>query len=569
MGLITDHAYLLPNPDAFLPIWAGCRGSVKVDLGRDTDRGGAALRSRIRAYTPVMTIVGDEIEARQWTYLNAIHAAVGGARDAAKAPLERLGMSEGQIKHLERSCKPSRFLRLVWLYDIAVDHMLPGGTEFGPCDRLYSFTRWEDRAFRLRLPRAVAEAVDLGLSARVYPTRWGGEPLRAVVMGRSQLGDGQQMWVTLKLARRPTFPDEERCRIEILAPRLAQDYPPPVEQVVAQDDPGYRDRWGLTAEDRAGMRQRGRGGGLFARPEYKRERALQAAEEAERRRTASPLALMKPAVKSRLGDTGLSRLELSEAEWKAAGIRTTKRRTMTVTPEIIVDVRIGHDAVALKLDADFAASAAMRVVEAMAAAEPDGEGDASSPPVLFASCLLPSGVAETVMSGGWLELAFTPAMGERYRERGPLVAARCEIDGERRVRLGLALPAGAVRVEGTMKVHGAVLADPDGAREVLAVPRSCVRRLPDQAADGPPEGVILVHVGERALAPVRVRLGLMGREVVEIDTAVPLRAEEAIVYDLGGFDDAVFLFRAGQKQAAGAADRLRYRANLNRTDRRQ
>lgn len=277
---------------------------------------------------------------------------------------------------------------------------------------------------------------------------------------------------------------------------------------------------------------------------------------------------MKPAAKSRLGDTGLPRLELSEAEWKAAGIRTTKRRTMTVTPEITVDVWIGHDAVALKLDADFAASAARRVVEAMAAAEPGGEGNASSPPVLFASCLLPSGVAETVMSGDWLELAFTPAMGERHRERGPVVAARCEIDGERRVRLGLALQAGAVCVEGTMKVHGAVLANPNGAREVLAVPRSCVRRLPDQAADRP-EGVILVHVGERALAPVRVRLGLVGREVVEIETAVPLRAEEAIVYDLGGLDDAVFLFRAGQKQAAGAADRLRYRANLKRADRRQ
>ncbi|WP_186384046.1 hypothetical protein [Methylobacterium dankookense] len=568
MGIITDHAYLLPDPDAFLPMQASCRGSVKVDLERDADRGGAALRTRVRASTPVMTIVGEEIEARQAAYLDRVQALLGDARDAAKAPLQRLGMSDRQIERLERRGTPSRFLNLTWPCDIAVDDVLPGGTEFGPGDRLYSFTRWEDRAFRLQLPRAVAEALDLRTPARVIPTRWGGEPLRAVVVGRSELGDGQQMWVTLKLAGRPTFPDEERCRIEIHAPRLTQGYPPPVEEVVAQDDSGYRDRWGLTAEERAGMRQRGRGGGLFARPAYKRERALEAAEEAERRRTAPPLALMKPAAKSRLGDTGLPRLELSEAEWKAAGIRTTKRRTMTVTPEITVDVRIGHDAVALKLDADFAASAARRVVEAMAAAEPGGEGDASSPPVLFASCLLPSGVAETVMSGDWLELAFIPAMGERHRERGPVVAARCEIDGERRVRLGLALLAGAVRVEGTMKVHGAVLADPDGAREVLAVPRSCVRRLPDQTADGP-EGVILVHVGERALAPVRVRLGLMGREVVEIETAVPLRAEEAIVYDLGGLDDAVFLFRAGQKQAAGAADRLRYRANLNRADRRQ
>ncbi|WP_437871379.1 hypothetical protein ACSD7O_23910 [Methylorubrum extorquens] len=155
-----------------------------------------------------------------------------------------------------------------------MDDVLPGGTEFGPGDRLYSFTRWEGRAFRLRLPRAVAEALDLRTPAWVTPMRWGGEPLRAIVTGRNELGVDRQMWVTLKLAGRPTFPDEERCRIEIHEPRLTQDYPPPVEQVVAQDDPGYRDPWGLTAEERAGMRQRGRGGGLFARPEYKRERAL-------------------------------------------------------------------------------------------------------------------------------------------------------------------------------------------------------------------------------------------------------------------------------------------------------
>ncbi|WP_458437459.1 hypothetical protein [Methylorubrum extorquens] len=566
MGIITEHAYLLPAFDEFLPIRAGCRGSVKVDLKRDAASGNAVLRMRVPAYTPVMTIVGDEIEARQWTYLNQIQSLLGDAREAAKASLQQLGMTDGQIKHLEHSFKPSRFLKLVWLYDIAVDDVLTGGTVFEPGDRLYSFARWEDRAFQLRLPRAVAQAVDLRMPARVTPTRWQGEPLRAVVTARRELGDGQQMWVTLKLAGRPAFPDEERCRIEIHAPRLAQDYPPPVVQVVSQVDPGYRGRWGLTAEDREAMKQRGGRGGISARPEYKREQALQATEREERRRTAPPLATMKPAGKSKLLDTGLPRVELSEAEWKKAGIRTTRRRCITVTPVVTAHVLLSHDAAVLGLDAEFAASAARRVIETLATAKPDG--GAPSPPVLFASCLLPYAVAETVMSGGWLELSFTPATGERYRARGPVVAARCELDGERRVRFGLALPAEGVHVEGRRKVQGVRLADPDGAREVLAVPHTCVRRAPDQAEDGP-DRVILVHVGERSLAPVRVRLGLEGRDDVEIETAVPVRADEAIVYDLGVLDDEMLRFRAWEKQAAGAADRLRYRANLNRTDRRQ
>lgn len=564
MGIITEHTYLLPAFDEFLPIRAGCRGSVKVDLERDAASGNAVLRMRVPAYTPVMTIVGDEIEARQWAYLNQIQSLLGDAREAAKASLQQLGMTDGQIKHLERSYRPSRFLKLVWLYDIAVDEVLPGGTVFEPGDRLYSSARWEDRAFQLRLPRAVAEAMDLRMPARVTPTRWQGEPLRAVVTARRELGDGQQMWVTLKLAGRPAFPDEERCRIEIHAPRLSQDYPPPVVQVISQVDAGYRDRWGLTAEDREAMKQRGGRGGNFARPEYKREQALQAAEQEERRRTAPPLAKMKPATKSKLGDTGLPRVELSEAEWNKAGIRTTKRRRMTVMPQVSVDVVLSYDAAVLGLDAKFAASAADRVIAALAAAKPDGDVPSSS--VLFASSLLPCAVAETVMSGGWLELSFTPAMGERYRARGPIVAARCGLDGERRVRLGFALPAEGVCVEGVRKVHGATLADPDGAREVLAVPHSCVRRPPDQAEAGP-DPVILVHVGERTLAPVRVRLGIMGRENVEIESEVELRADEAIVYDLGPIDGAVYRFREGQKRAAGAADWQRYRANLNRKDR--
>ncbi|MDR7039777.1 hypothetical protein J2X36_004555 [Methylobacterium sp. BE186] len=564
MGIIIEYAYLLPDPDAFLPISAGCHGSVR----RELDGGSLALRYRVPAFGTIMTVVGEEIEARQWAYLNQIQALLGDAREAAKASLRAIQMSEKQIEYLERKGTPSRFVRLKMPFDIAVDHVLPDGALFGPGDRLYSFTRWENRAFQLRLPRAVAEAVDLGMPARVTPTRWQGEPLRAVVTARREVGDGGQMWVTLKLAGRPTFPDEESCRIEIRASRLPQDHPPPVEQVVSPEDSGCRDRWGMTAEDRAMMKQRGGRGGIFARPEHKREQALQAAEREERRRTTPPLATMKPARKSRLRDTGLPRVELSEAEWKKAGIRTTRQRSIKVTPVVTADVLLSHDAAVLGLDAEFAASAAGRVIEALATVKSDGDSGAPPPPVLFASFLLPCAVAETVMSGGWLELAFTPATGERYRARGPVVAARCGLDGERRVRFGLALPAEGVRVEGRRKVQGVRLADPDGAREVLAVPHTCVRRAPDQAEDGP-DRVILVHVGERSLAPVRVRLGLEGRDDVEIETAVLVGADEAIVYDLGVLDDEMLRFRAWEKQAAGAADRLRYRANLNRTDRRQ
>lgn len=562
LGIITDYAHLSPDPDDYLPIRAKCAGEVKYEPGTDDARGTAALRSLVRAGEPIMTIVGSEIEALKAAYLRCSHVADLDSLAAAKLALNEIGMSNEQIKLLVKRYRPSPYLTLRLPFNVAVDHVLPGGAPFKAGDRLYSFARWERRIFRLRLPRRVADSLDLLQRARVMPTKWKGDPLDGYVAGKNEVGDGEQVWVNLKLARRPKFPDDEWCRIEIHAPRLAQDYPPPVVQVVSQVDPGYRGRWGLTAEDREAMKQRGGRGGISARPEYKREQALQAAEQEERRRTRPPLAHMKPASKSKLGDTGLPRVELSEVEWKEAGIRTTKRRRCAVTPEVTADVWLSHDASALQLDPAFAASAAKTLT-----AEEAGAGEAAAAaPVLFAYCLLSRAAADAMASGGWLELAFTPATGERFRGRGPMFAACCEIDGERRVRFGLALPASALHIEGKRKVLGAVLADPDGAREVLAVPRSCVRRWPDQAEDGP-DRVIAVHAGERQLAPVRVRVGIEGGDLIEIESGVPLPADEAIVYDLGAIQDAVYRFREGQKRAAGAADWQRYRANLNRKDR--
>ncbi|MCE4224923.1 efflux RND transporter periplasmic adaptor subunit [Methylobacterium sp. C25] len=561
MSLITVYAYLQPDPDAFLPIKAGCRGCVK----HAQDHAHPALRSRLPAFSTIMTVVGEEIAARQAAYLNQIQARLGDAREAAKASLRAIQMTDRQIEYLERKGTPSRFVQLKIPFDIAVDHVLSDGTLFEPGDRLYSFARWEELAFRIRLPRDVAGALEYRMTARVTPTRWGGEPIKALVVRRDEVGDGEHLWVTLRLVSRACFPDDERCRIEISAPRLAWDYPPPVARVMPSTEETRYNRFGLTAEDLEALRQRGRGRGIAENPDYKREQALQKVQRELERRTAPPLAKMKPLERSRLGETGIPRRQLNEAEWKKAQIRTTKRQTREVTPQHVLEVALSRDPNRLGLDPKLAAIAAEALSGCVMPGVPaEARTSVETGAVLYAACQLPT-VAFEALSGGWLELAFRPAMGQRFEARGPIFETRNGADANY-VQFGLALPAGALHVQERRNVHDAVLSDPDGAREVLAVHRSCLARVSDQTSDGP-DRVIAVHTNERELAFVRVQVGVEGLEFAEIEPAVQLRASEAIVYGLTLVDIAIRLFEEWERLAAGASDRLRYRANLNRKDR--